>query len=194
MKQLATPQTRASWNSQFIEQLEFIKKHLRFPFKGRSMWTTLIFLGIIPGMCVIIYALMFLESNSSTPVFWFLPVMIFTFLVVIRRYLRTLRFRPVPALPSATENIRLLLSFLQHHHFAYHQHPIAPEVFQIISRNISASGEDREVLVFIADEGRILLNSHFTQSGSKLTMGTSHVREMAKDLRQFIVQQTELSS
>ena len=194
MKQLATPQTRASWNSQFIEQLEFIKKQLRFPFKGRSMWLAITFYAIIPGSSILLYALFFLTSKGNAAFYWLLPLVLFTNLLVVRRYLRTLRFRPVPALPTTTENIRLLLNFLKSNHFAYHQHPQAPEVFQIISRNISASGEDREVLVFIADEGRILLNSHFTQSGSKLTMGTSHVREMAKDLRQFIVQQTELSS
>lgn len=158
------------------------------------MMKSLLFLAVIPGCCILIYALLFLRHDSNKAVYAILLFSLFTNLIVMRRFLRTLRFRPVPALPTTTENIRLLLSFLQHHHFAYQQHPQAPEVFQIISRNISASGEDREVLVFIADEGRVLLNSHFTQSGSKLTMGTSHVREMAKDLRQFIVQQTELSS
>lgn len=158
------------------------------------MWTTLLFLSIIPGVCAVIYTVLFLNGNGKMADYWIVAMMALTFIFVTRRYLNTLRFRPVPALTTTAENIRLLLLFLQSNHFAFHQHPIAPEVFQIISRNISASGEDREVMVFIADEGRILLNSHFTQSGSKLTMGTSHVREMAKDLRQFIVQQTELSS
>lgn len=160
------------------------------------MWLALIFYAIIPGSSILIYTFIYLASKDNPSPFILLPIALVLFLnlLTVSRYWRTLSFRPVAALLNTGQNISLLRNFLQSHHFAFQQHPQAAEVFQIISRNISASGEDREVLVFLADEGRILLNSHFTQSGTKVTMGTTHVREMAKNLKQYIAQQTELSS
>lgn len=163
------------------------------------MSLALLFYAILPGASLLIYALIYLASTGSgfksNPAFFIiLVVALLANLLAVNRFWRTLTFRPVAALPTTAENILLIRNFLQSHHFAFQQHPQAAEVFQIISRNISASGEDREVLVFLADEGRILLNSHFTQSGTKVTMGTTHVREMAKNLKQYIAQQTELSS
>ena len=194
MQKLAHPQQHATWNTAFIEKLDFIKRKLRFPLQGRSMWKSLVFLGFIPAACILIYALIFLRAGGHLFVYLIILISTGANLLVLRKYYLTLRFRTVQALPTTTDNIGLLSNFLQRNHFAFQQHPDAPEVFQIISRNISAGNEDREVLVFIADNGRILLNSHFTQSGTKPTMGTLHTREMAKDLMQFLRQKTILSS
>lgn len=158
------------------------------------MWKSIFFLAAIPGLCILIYAFLFLRAGGHFSVYLIIIISLFANFLVLSKYYQTLRFRPVQALPTSAENISVILNFLQSNHFAFHQHPQAPEVFQIISRNVSTAGEDREVLVFLADEGRILLNSHFTQSGTKVTMGTTHVNEMAKDLKQFIAQQTKLSS
>lgn len=158
------------------------------------MWQTVFFMAAIPGLCLFLYGFLFLRSGGQLSVYLIIIISLAANLLVLMKYYQTLRFRPVPAMPAATDNIKLLLNFLQSNHFAFHQHPQAPEVFQILSRNISAVGEDREVMVFLADEGRILLNSHFIQGGTKVTMGTSHVREMAKDLKQFLAQKIDLSS
>ncbi|OJW77417.1 MAG: hypothetical protein BGO69_18750 [Bacteroidetes bacterium 46-16] len=107
----------------------------------------------------------------------------------IYRYAQTLRFVSVPTPYNMLQNRQLVQQFLAAMHLAVFQHPEAPDVLQIISRNIQPSGyknEQREIMVFIADDKRILVNSHFTNSGITLVRSAGNYRKMAKGLEKWI--------
>jgi hypothetical protein len=100
-------------------------------------------------------------------------------------YLRSLRFISIPTDYHTTENMALVQDFLKRQHLAHSQHPQIPEVFQILSKNINPGDENREVLIFIAADKKILLNSHFTTSWGFFARRRHH-NEMAKMLKDYI--------
>jgi len=63
----------------------------------------------------------------------------------------------------------------------------APEVFQIISKNVTASkNEIREVVIFVADDKRILINSHFVGKKAAFTYPSHHYKQMVTQLAKFV--------
>lgn len=130
-------------------------------------------------------------SHSRYPhATWFI---VFTFMVIptiiaIRRYIDLIRFHTVSTRFSLPENIDLLQQFLKEQQLITFRYPQAPGVFQIISKNISALYEEREVLIFIADDKRILINSHFTSSRKKFRFlsAPTHHQQMITLLKNWL--------
>lgn len=114
---------------------------------------------------------------------------------LIYRRLQTLRFIVVPSTFYLSENIALIGRFLQEQNIAFYHSSEAPEVFQISSTILNRETGQREIMVFIADNQRVLVNSHFTseraEAGFKATASREN-RKMAKALRQFIEAQSPL--
>jgi hypothetical protein len=113
-----------------------------------------------------------------------LPVIFGTY-----RYIQTLRFVSVHTPYDMAQNMHLVQQFLGAMHLAVFQHPEAPEVIQIISSNIHRSGdrpEQREVMVFIADDKRILVNSHFTNTRFTLVQSAGNYKKMAAGLQKWV--------
>jgi hypothetical protein len=80
----------------------------------------------------------------------------------------------------------LLKKFLQSQHLAFSQHPEAPEVFMILSKNLSLRGDYREVVIFITDDNQVLLNSHFTGSRFSITPPSKNYKLMARMLKEWL--------
>lgn len=66
------------------------------------------------------------------------------------------------------------------------QHPDAIEVILMMSQNLDQRGDTREVVVFIADNDRILINSHFSFSAHRKIMGQPHYKSIAAALQLWI--------
>jgi hypothetical protein len=192
MKQLGRGASDAAWNSEIAGQLGFIKKHLRYPIGIKTMWPAILLSTMLPAFGFIIYLTLTTKSTGNHKPVWlmllFMCIMLIPGINTARRYMQTLRFIAVPARRSLAENLLLLQQFLLANHFAIGRHPELPEVFQIISKSISALQDEREVVIFIADDHRILVNSHFTQSRFKAPIGSPHCRQVAKMLADWIGQ------
>jgi hypothetical protein len=184
--------TKQSGFSPLLEDLNFIKTHRRYPINKHTIYVAVAGLGsIFTGIALL--CLFLLLGWESPGRYWIVPF-IFT-LTLLQRAAATislLRFRQLKNQENTTGNIALLKEFLLHHQLAYFQSPLAPEVFQIASRELGTGAGQREILVFIADEGRILLNSHFTNAvreGIPLKI-SSEYRKMEKALRKWIKERT----
>jgi hypothetical protein len=190
MKQLTAGPESAGWNSKLIGQIGFIKKHLRYPINKHTARPFFLLAAMLPGAAFMIYSGVFTRITSSYGKAW-LPVVLMTFflltgVVMARRFLKTLRFMALPARRSMAENMQIMEQFLQAHHFAIGRHPQMPEVFQVISQPIPSLKGAREVVIFIADDKRILINSHFTQGRFNTPVGATHYEQMAEMLTSFI--------
>jgi len=108
--------------------------------------------------------------------------------IAVYQYLNILKFARVPTPFFGNENRKLLEDFLQSQQLAVYRHPQAPEVYQIISKPLgNSSYEMREVMIFIADDKRILINSHFVdQTFSAFTPPSRNYRKMANRLKEWI--------
>jgi hypothetical protein len=190
MKTLPQDSSSGQWESQLVQDLSFIKKHRRYPLRRMTLMplaaSTLIiglFIRFVVGAMVVGH----MKSVNWTVVFALFLMAVPT-VVAFRRYIDLIRFYSVPTSFFLAENMNLLQQFLEERQLVVFRHPEAPEVFQIISRNISPFDEEREVLIFIADDKRILVNSHFTSSRRRFRLfsAPTHHRQMVRELKNWL--------
>jgi hypothetical protein len=190
MKTLPQDSSSGQWESQLVQDLSFIRKHRRYPFRRMTLMplaaSTLIiglFIRFVAGAMVVGH----MKSVNWTLVFALFLMAVPT-AVAFRRYIDLIRFYTVPTSFFLAENMSLLQQFLEEQRLVVFRHPEAPEVFQIISRNISAIGDEREVLIFIADDKRILVNSHFTSSRKRFRLfsAPTHHLQMVRELKNWL--------
>ena len=117
-----------------------------------------------------------------------MPILSGAVLGMIYEQYRALKFDVIPTDFFLQDNKDIIKRFLSAQHLAFTQHPEAPEVFMIISRNLDMNPKNdyREVMVFIADDKQILVNGHFTGKRSTIAPASHNYRKMAKRLKEWV--------
>lgn len=187
MKQLNTGGGNADWGSKIIKDLAFIKKKKRYPLTVRAIapLSTLLFLSLLYGSFIGKINL----SKSGTPQLigiLMIALISITAITAIYNIRQTFSFSRIATPYQLQVNMNLLQKFLQSQHLAFSQHPEAPEVFMILSKNLSIRGDYREVVIFIVDDNQVLLNSHFTGSKFAITPPSKNYKLMAKMLKDWL--------
>lgn len=177
------------WQKDIFKDLAFIKQNLRYPWKS-SMRSPLIFWIFYLAFFLSIGVFSLYIDNGLTRINrGFLLEFSFIFIltgIAIWRYLKSLKFKIINSGLSKNLNIQLTAEFLKQKHLLVFHHPDCEDIMQIISRQISKETEQREVLIFIADENRILVNSHFTKRGWHLPGRKTHDKQITAELNEFI--------
>ena len=189
MKQLRSGAGRADWDNELIGKLGFIKQKLRYPISRYTILPAAAIGMLLPGISLLIFLTLagrHADDKRHWPQVMMIAFLLLAGFIAARRYWQTLNFKAIPTPYFSTDNQIILQRFLQDQHLAFARHPEAPEVFQIMSKNISALKEEREIIVFIADDRRILINSHFTQTGTNFAIGTPHHLQMAGMLQAWM--------
>lgn len=192
MKQLNTPGTNGDWNNNLIRDLTFIKAKKRYPLSKRTIAPMSLIALVVLALARVSWPLIFVSAQKTVPTYvaWLLYTLLGGLVInVCWQFIRVIQFKAINTPFLLQENIALLKKFLQANHLAYTQHPEAPEVFMILSRNLETTPgkEYREVMVFIADDRQILVNSHFT--GTKklhITPPSRNYKKMADSLRDWL--------
>ena len=185
MRKIENGGQEAKWQNTILKDLSFIKKKLRYPFTSKTIAPSLIIAsGLTLGLWLT-WSTLIANENKGLPIF-VLALVIITIVSSIVRFIRILKFRVIVSPSFLNENIKALGQCLRSEQLAFSQHPEAPEVFCIISRAIGHSVDKREIMFFIADNERILINSHFTEQGFTLTPPSGHSRQMAKRLQKWL--------
>ena len=182
--------TSQHFDNHLFEDLQFIRIHKRYPF-SRMTLIPLLSLSVLLPLSVRTFLVM-LTIKSPNGFHWvnflILGLILIPFFAIFFRYYMLITFREIKTSHTLSQNIQLLQRFLKEQQLLFTHHPLAPEIFQIISRNITVGDDEQEVLIFIADEKRILINSHFTSSRKKyrLAIQPTHQREMVKLLKDWL--------
>lgn len=196
-KKLETPES-SHWHSPLLHDISFIKKHLRYPVNKKTIWPMLSIAGIIFWMIVIFsivaifsYGRIKAEGISSNSISGILVVAMMLVVTgfVMQHRLQNLKFISIKSNFAELDNITLIRAFLLKQNIAFYHKSEAPEVFQISSRILDKQYGQREIMVFIADNNRILLNSHFTVALADRPIKsyvTGAHKKMAKDLKQWL--------
>ncbi|RYD55010.1 MAG: hypothetical protein EOP56_17460 [Sphingobacteriales bacterium] len=182
-----------NWENRLVTDIAYIRQHLRYPITKKTLLPVILWAVLLIIMLSCVAALFLLGEGKINPILTILGINAFTFISISVRYFDTLKFQEIPTGLFLQENKTMLERFLKSQHLLVFRHPEMPEVFQILSRNINlhtASEEKREVIIFIADDRRILINSHFTESSWAFGMGKRHHRQMAKNLKEWIKNHT----
>lgn len=177
-----------AYTDQLVSQLSFIKKKLRYPIDKKKFLPVL---TLIPAsLFPIFYLINTYEHRHGNLPWLLLLICIFLFvpaIVALFRLRQTFFFVPVRTGCSASENARQLISFFQDNQLRFEQHPEARELFWIMSRSLHRNSDTREVVFFVVDENRILINGHFTDMNRRVPAGSPHHRQMAKKLRKWMI-------
>lgn len=92
------------------------------------------------------------------------------------------------------ENIQLIHEFLTKNNLAWIQHPEAIEVIMMMSQNLDQRGDTREIVVFIADNDRILINSHYSFNSHRKIIGQPHYKAIAAALQLWLLGRMKASA
>ncbi|MES2479260.1 MAG: hypothetical protein V4561_09240 [Bacteroidota bacterium] len=196
-KKLEKPES-AHWNSPLLHDISFIKKHLRYPVNKKTIWPILSIAGIALWI-IIIFSIVVLFSygrikaegittNSITGIVIIAIILVVAGLAINAR-VQNLKFISIKSNFTELDNITLIRQFLTKQNLAFYHKNETPEVFQISSRILDLQYGQREIMVFIADDNRVLLNSHFTSTigdrGIKEITTGAH-KKMAEDLKKWL--------
>jgi hypothetical protein len=177
------------WQEELATNLAFIKKHKRYPFTSMTIMPLITSIVLLGGLIWMFWAGLY-GNKQATGSFPFIIALVLSVpvLVAIGRYFSLIGFRIIHTSFYLAENMKLLQLFLEQQKLVTFRHPAMPEVFQIISKNISAMGEDREVLIFVADDKRVLVNSHYTSSRKwfRFLSPPTHEKEMIKSFMHWL--------
>lgn len=178
------------WESRILKDLAFIKQHKRFPFSRRTIAPLTLFATIIILSLRLLWPLLILKSKSASLPYFIAAAIIVPLVIAVYQYINILRFAQITTPFRLAENKNLVIAFLKQQQLAYAVHPDASEIIQIMSRNLSTTkGESREIMVFIADDKRILVNSHFITSGFSIMPPSRNYKKMANQLHQWLKSQ-----
>jgi len=177
----------AQWNNTLLDDLAFIKKKQRYPLSRKTIPSTILiaFFVLMISRLSFVGLLLNHKSNIAMSVFT-VVIMTVVFISGILSYWRTLRFSCITTPYFESENRALIELFLKSQHLNMYRHPKAPEVFQILSRALGNKQDQREVMIFIADDHRILINSHFINQKWTITPQSRNYRKMASQFKQWL--------
>lgn len=193
MKELPYNNANGNWENKILKDLVFIKNHGRYPINKKTLAPTL-FIGLAVAFLLRFVLVAFLTRNSEYLTIFIALVFVVSLFIAITSYIRTIRFTSIATKYFANDNQQLIKQFLESEHLAYSRHPEAPEVFQILSRPIGGNDNNREVMVFIADDKRILVNSHYTGQKFNIKSSSKNYLVMARMLRNWINNQNSEKS
>lgn len=194
MKKIDTGYNTKDWQNELVRDLAYIKVHKRYKLGKRTIAPASIIAVLLLTVARLAWPFIFL-SFSAVPdqksflLQWIFSLSIaFLLLTVVYSFFKVLKFETLTTPQFMQENIILLHKFFSQKRLAYTQHPEAPEVFMIISRNLDANTKNdyREVMVFIADDNQILVNSHFTGKKFNITPPSRNYKRMARELQQWL--------
>lgn len=188
MKTIQENNAGTDWESKLLKDLAYIKKHGRYPFNKKTLAASLIVNFLVLLVSWIVVLVMISEKANLYAIIFVACMMLIAISSIIMRYWRTIKFISIRTPLHVLENRRLLRQFLENERLAFFNNPDAPEVFQIISRSINPGSDQREVMVFIADDKRILINSHFTEQKFSVVPPLRHYGRMALILKRWLKQ------
>lgn len=169
------------WNSKLLRDLSFIKRNLRCPY-GKVMLVSPCVVGLITG--IVAYKLWTTQASNYMPVLGVVGLIAVLTLIPTLQYVVALKFRAIETRFTTEGNTALLDAFFAAQNLVAYHHPDAQGVFQLQSRPIVLRrSSTREVIMFIADDGRILINTHY----SDFNFGHSvEAREMQRRLQEWL--------
>ncbi len=168
MKQLDSGISNSNWGNQLLNDLAYIKRHKRYPLSKktiRPLAIIFILLSVVARLCI---PVIFIKKTPAIVIALLVILCVSIIAYFAYGIYTTLVFKKINTRFYLQENRSIIEKFFKSLHLAYTIHPDAAEVFMIMSTPIASDSDQREIMIFIACDKVILLNSHF--SGKKPTV------------------------
>lgn len=173
----------AHWEG-LTEELEYVKQHRRYPISRK----TLPVVGVLLLLLLIATQWLlhtFTSTADNTYIQWFLLAMVLVLVVSsMARFWSMLRFVTLPTYKDAVGNSKLIAQFLKEQHINALAHPLAAHVYMVQSREIgSGKSTQKEIMIIVADNKRILINSHYANNRWYATRPRRKCGQIVKEMR-----------
>ncbi len=190
MRTLTNSGSDAQWDNKLLKDLSFIKKKLRYPLTVKTI-APVLFVALTTALVSFVLWSSYAhnkdqEHKLNYNLLAFFSLSFIPLIISVVRYIQSLKFAIINTPYFSSENMALIEEFLKAQQLAVYHHPEAPEVYQIISKAVDQYKDQREVMIFIADDKRIIINSHFTNQGFIPFTAAPHRKEMSDSLKQWI--------
>ncbi len=194
MKKIDPSNNTYSWENRLLNDLAFIKQHRRYPMSKRTIAPAALVGFALLAVVRMLWPLIFITTANGLakqqPILQWILILstVLVAAIVLFQAFRVLKFDKLVTTYYIQGNIALLKKFFTANHLAYTQHPEAAEVFMIVSRNLDANAKNdyREIMVFIADDKQILVNSHFTGKKFNITPPSRNYKRMSKEFQRWL--------
>lgn len=149
--------------------IDYIKKHLRYPINSFQKYKPFImFFVMINFIALCAYFLVSVEDEGFTINTFLRKAIPFSGAVIaicvgFYKFYKSLFFDKIKTNYSIEDNMTLLTNFFMSNHFKYYVMNEHHEIFMMQSNAIKGSNQ-QEVVIFIAVNKEILINSHITTS------------------------------
>ena len=178
------------------DDVAFIRRKLRYPINTFRKVVPFMFVIFFIGVYWFIYYELlqvgtFARSKIFPQLFPFsISGLIITFAMI--RYVRSLFFEKFHTGLRTADNIRLLESFFIHQQVRHHTIANYPDVL-IVNSVMNGKGNEQEIVVFIAIDNTILINSHISTSNI-FPRSKRKYKELLSMLKSFLSRtQTDLT-
>jgi hypothetical protein len=180
-------------------EIDFIKNKKRFPINKKTAFPLIA--GII-SIAFLIYFLLLviLLSNTKSREMELNEIILLSIVVIlcttpyvfgIYKIVQNFLFKEIKTNFSIDQNRSQLIAFLKSKSIAFHHNIVSHDLVQITSSNIGDIKTDiRQVVIFVVDNQRILINSHVLKNGSfkhlKYFRYLNNHKILIEDLKSYI--------
>jgi len=175
-----------TWDNHLTANLQFIKTNLHYPLSLKNTASVIFSSVALILTAVLVWSGSLLINSHPKGYYFFWILAIIPFIITYIRAIQALYFLPLQTHKTISENQELICKFLEEQQLLVYTNQTQPQLFQIISKPLSPSSQQREVMLFIADEGRILINSHYTNAGFLLITNSKLKKQMLNNFKQWL--------
>ncbi len=142
-------------------ELSFIKQHKRYPI-GKKMLVPIAAIVFI----IVVVSIQWVLTTQAENRLLNMVILSFAFLTVVVRAMKlwnTLQFQELPSAKNTTDNSMLISRFLAEQQVLSDVHARDSNIFMVQSKEIgNEEMAKKEIMILIADNNRILINSHYS--------------------------------
>jgi hypothetical protein len=172
--------------------IDFIKKHFRYPLNSFQKYKSfIVFLVMIIVIALIAFFLISKGENDSSMKSFFRKSIPFlgAFISIIYgfyKFYKSFFFDKIKTSFSIEDNMILLTNFFKSNHFKYYVMHDLHDVF-IMQSSLLKGSKEQEIVIFIAVDNEILMNSHICTSNI-IHQHKRKVNELVVMLEKFVAQ------
>ncbi len=189
-KLLGKGKHKTTWPKHMVEDVPFIKQNLRYPFRWRIIFPLLLGITVILFIVPVALSLTLGDTPLAPLINLFIwisvGISILAWVAAIYQYRKSLVFTAIATPGDELQQVQLIRRFFSERGIMVLDHPETAKVQYVVSLPIKKGSEEREVVILIADNNRILVNSHFSGRGLNLALNQRTYKDLVTAIEQFV--------
>jgi|GEM_PF-7020944 hypothetical protein len=189
-KLLGRGTNKPTWPKHIVEDLPSIRQNLSYPFRWRTIFPLLLGLTVILFIVPVVLSLTLGDTPLAPLINVFIwisvGISILGWTAAIYQYRKSLVFTAVANPGTANQQLQTIQQFFATRGIMVLAHPETENIQYVVSKPVKEGSQEREVVILIADNNRILINSHFSGKGLNLALNQRTYQGLVTAMEEFI--------